>query len=82
MACCGGGGLLMRVGIISIVCGGCSHSMLVLLCLPGNTADLFGVANALLLCCLQDVTAVVDTCHQAGISAKAIKLRPIAVVKG
>jgi tRNA-splicing ligase RtcB len=35
-----------------------------------------------MLCRVQDVTAVVDTCHQAGISAKAIKLRPIAVVKG
>lgn len=31
---------------------------------------------------LQDVTAVVDTCHAAGISKKAVKLRPIAVVKG
>jgi tRNA-splicing ligase RtcB len=30
----------------------------------------------------KDVTAVVDTCHTAGISNKAIKLRPIAVVKG
>jgi len=30
----------------------------------------------------KDVTAVVDTCHEAGISNKAIKLRPIAVVKG
>lgn len=30
----------------------------------------------------KDVTAVVDTCHAAGISNKAIKLRPIAVVKG
>jgi len=30
----------------------------------------------------KDVTAVVDTCHQAGISKKAIKLRPIAVIKG
>lgn len=30
----------------------------------------------------KDVTAVVDTCHMAGISKKAIKLRPIAVVKG
>jgi tRNA-splicing ligase RtcB (3'-phosphate/5'-hydroxy nucleic acid ligase) len=30
----------------------------------------------------KDVTAVVDTCHAAGISKKAIKLRPIAVVKG
>ena len=30
----------------------------------------------------KDVTAVVDTCHDAGISKKAIKLRPIAVIKG
>jgi tRNA-splicing ligase RtcB len=30
----------------------------------------------------KDVTAVVDTCHQAGISKKAVKLRPIGVVKG
>jgi RNA-splicing ligase RtcB len=30
----------------------------------------------------KDVTAVVDTCHEAGISNKAIKLRPVAVVKG
>jgi tRNA-splicing ligase RtcB len=30
----------------------------------------------------KDVSAVVDTCHAAGISNKAIKLRPIAVVKG
>ena len=30
----------------------------------------------------KDVTAVVDTCHAAGISNKAIKLRPIGVVKG
>lgn len=30
----------------------------------------------------KDVTQVVDTCHDAGISKKAIKLRPIAVVKG
>ncbi len=30
----------------------------------------------------KDVTAVVDTCHEAGISKKAIKLRPISVVKG
>lgn len=31
---------------------------------------------------LQDVTSVVDTCHEAGISKKAVKLRPIAVIKG
>jgi tRNA-splicing ligase RtcB len=30
----------------------------------------------------KDVTAVVDTCHEAGISKKAIRLRPIAVIKG
>lgn len=30
----------------------------------------------------KNVTDVVDTCHQAGISRKAIKLRPIAVIKG
>lgn len=30
----------------------------------------------------KDVTAVVDTCHAAGISNKVVKLRPIAVVKG
>jgi hypothetical protein len=30
----------------------------------------------------KDVTEVVDTCHAAGISKKAVKLRPIAVVKG
>jgi len=30
----------------------------------------------------KDVNAVVDTCHEAGISAKCIKLRPIAVIKG
>mmetsp|Transcript_17727 Transcript_17727/g.53332 ORF Transcript_17727/g.53332 Transcript_17727/m.53332 type:complete len:515 (-) Transcript_17727:2043-3587(-) len=30
----------------------------------------------------KDVTEVVDTCHEAGISAKCVKLRPIAVVKG
>ena len=30
----------------------------------------------------KDVTQVVDTCHAAGISKKAIKLRPLAVVKG
>jgi RNA-splicing ligase RtcB len=31
---------------------------------------------------LQDVTEVVDTCHQAGISKKTFKLRPIGVIKG
>jgi tRNA-splicing ligase RtcB len=30
----------------------------------------------------KDVSAVVDTCDEAGISAKVIKLRPICVVKG
>jgi tRNA-splicing ligase RtcB len=30
----------------------------------------------------KDVIQVVDTCHQAGISAKTVKLRPIAVIKG
>jgi len=30
----------------------------------------------------KDVTEVVETCHQAGISKKCIKLKPIAVVKG
>lgn len=30
----------------------------------------------------KDVTQVVETCHQAGISKKCVKLRPIAVVKG
>ncbi|CAK8689296.1 RNA-splicing ligase RtcB homolog [Clavelina lepadiformis] len=30
----------------------------------------------------KDVTEVVNTCHAAGISKKAIKLRPVAVIKG
>ena len=30
----------------------------------------------------KDVTEVVDTCHEAGISKKCVKLRPIAVIKG
>ncbi|CAK9022237.1 unnamed protein product [Durusdinium trenchii] len=30
----------------------------------------------------KDVTQVVQTCHDAGISKKAIKLKPVAVVKG
>eukprot|EP00808_Paulinella_micropora_P021191 g60218.t1 len=30
----------------------------------------------------KDVTQVVDTCHSAGISAKCVKLKPVAVVKG
>jgi tRNA-splicing ligase RtcB len=30
----------------------------------------------------KDVTQVVDTCHEAGLSKKIVKLRPIAVIKG
>jgi tRNA-splicing ligase RtcB len=30
----------------------------------------------------KSVDDVVDTCHQAGISKKTVKLRPIAVIKG
>lgn len=30
----------------------------------------------------KNVTDVVNTCHAAGISKKAVKLRPIAVIKG
>jgi tRNA-splicing ligase RtcB len=30
----------------------------------------------------KDVTQVVQTCHDAGISKKCVKLRPIAVIKG
>ena len=30
----------------------------------------------------KDVSAVVDTCHEAGLSNKCVKLRPIAVIKG
>ena len=30
----------------------------------------------------KNVTDVVETCHQAGISKKCIKLRPVAVIKG
>jgi tRNA-splicing ligase RtcB len=30
----------------------------------------------------KDVTEVVNTCHNAGISMKCVKLRPVAVVKG
>ena len=30
----------------------------------------------------KDVSAVVDTCHEAGISNKCVKLRPLAVIKG
>lgn len=30
----------------------------------------------------KNVTDVVETCHQAGISKKCVKLRPIAVIKG
>lgn len=31
---------------------------------------------------LQDVSEVVQTCHEAGISKLCVKLRPIAVIKG
>ena len=30
----------------------------------------------------KDVTQVVQTCHDAGISSKAVKLKPLAVIKG
>jgi tRNA-splicing ligase RtcB (3'-phosphate/5'-hydroxy nucleic acid ligase) len=30
----------------------------------------------------KNVNDVVDTCHEAGISKRAVKLRPIAVIKG
>lgn len=30
----------------------------------------------------KDVDDVIETCHQAGISKKTVKLRPIAVIKG
>lgn len=30
----------------------------------------------------KDVTEVVNTCHNADISRRAVKLRPIAVIKG
>jgi len=30
----------------------------------------------------KDVTEVVNTCHEAGISKKTVKLRPVAVIKG
>ena len=30
----------------------------------------------------KDVDSVVETCNNAGISKKAVKLRPIAVIKG
>ena len=30
----------------------------------------------------KDVSAVVDTCHVAGISKKTCRLRPICVIKG
>ena len=30
----------------------------------------------------KDVTEVIETCHQAGISNKCVKMRPIAVIKG
>ena len=31
---------------------------------------------------LQDVTEVVNTCQEAGISKLCVRLRPIAVIKG
>ena len=40
------------------------------------------LSASLVTCAAQDVTAVVDTCHEAGISKKCVKLRPIGVVKG
>lgn len=30
----------------------------------------------------KDVCAVVETCHEAGISKKTVRLKPIAVIKG
>lgn len=30
----------------------------------------------------KDVTQVVNTCHEAGISEKVVKLRPVCVIKG
>lgn len=30
----------------------------------------------------KDVDDVVNTCHESGITKKALKLRPIAVIKG
>lgn len=30
----------------------------------------------------KDVSAVVDTCHQAGISSKCVRLRPVICIKG
>ena len=30
----------------------------------------------------KDVSAVVDTCQQAGISNKTVRLRPVCVIKG
>ena len=30
----------------------------------------------------KDVSQVVDTCHEAGLSNKCVRLRPIAVIKG
>nr|XP_022300614.1 tRNA-splicing ligase RtcB homolog [Crassostrea virginica] len=40
------------------------------------------VALASYIILIQKITNVVDACHLAGISRKAIKLRPIAVIKG
>ncbi len=31
---------------------------------------------------MQDVSAVVDTCQEAGISNKTVRLRPVCVIKG
>ncbi len=55
-------------------------------CSPHNNILRAAVAIAFLLLhfvwCVQDVTEVVNTCHEAGISKLAVKLRPIAVIKG
>ncbi|XP_078309565.1 RNA-splicing ligase RtcB homolog [Crassostrea virginica] len=40
------------------------------------------VAHASYIILIQKITNVVDACHLAGISRKANKLRPIAVIKG
>lgn len=56
-------------------------------CINNNNVNVFSFF--LVSCCVaqapesyKDVNQVVDTCHQAGISKKCIKLRPIAVIKG
>ena len=41
-----------------------------------------GAKHSVTYIALQDVTEVVNTCHEAGISKLAVKLRPIAVIKG